>query len=330
MTAILEITGLAKSYGSVPALAQVDLSVEAGEICALLGPNGAGKSTLVSIVAGLLRPDAGSVIVNGVDAIARSDTARGFIGLAAQELAIYPTVSVRDNLTLFGRLLGLKRQLLRDRITDAAERMDLTRLLERQARHLSGGEKRRLHTAVALLARPPLLILDEPTAGVDVGTRNQMIESIRQLARDEGCAVCYSTHYLGEVESLRASVAVLDHGRIIARGAIDDLVREHARSAVELHFAGQPPTVDPGPGLDLEVDGNVLRIYGDDPAGIAASVLAGSVAVRDSLRTVEFVTPSLEAVFLALTGRRWSTADAARRHSGQEEDARLQPVGGAR
>ena len=310
MTPVLEITDLRKAYGSTVALSGVDLRIEAGEICALLGPNGAGKSTLVSIVSGLLRPDTGSVMISGIDAVAQRDAVRSFLGVASQELAIYPTTSVRDNLTMFGQLAGLKRKLLTERIADAAERMDLTALLERQARHLSGGEKRRLHTAIALLGRPRLLLLDEPTAGVDVGTRAQMVESIRQLASEEGCAVCYSTHYLGEVEDLHASVAILDHGQIITRGPIDELVRNHARSAVELIFEGPPPSdLDVGGGLDVEVDGSTLRIYGDNPAKIAAEVLPRLEAGRDGLRAVEFVTPSLEAVFLGLTGRRWGAGD---------------------
>lgn len=311
MCSILVVGDLRKSYGNVPALVGVDLTIEAGEICALLGPNGAGKSSLVSIVAGLLRSDSGSVIVNGIDVNARPAAARAFIGLAAQDLAIYPTVSVHDNLVLFGQLAGLRRKLLRDRIDDAAEQMGLGSLLSRQARHLSGGEKRRLHTAIALLARPPLLLLDEPTAGVDVGARAQMIESIRRLASEQGCAVCYSTHYLGEVEHLSASVAVLDHGQIIARGDVDELIRKHARSAVELAFDGPPPVADLASrdDLDMEVDQNILRLYGDDPASIAASVLPGLTAGRGGLRAVDFVTPSLEAAFLALTGRRWDTAE---------------------
>ncbi len=308
---MLAISDLRKSYGDRRALAGASLTIDAGEICALLGPNGAGKSTMVTIVAGLMRPDSGSVTVNGVDAIAQPATARRHLGLASQELAIYPSVSVRDNLRLFGQLAGLRRKLLADRIADAADRMALADLLDRPARQLSGGEKRRLHTAIAVLARPPLLLLDEPTAGVDVATRARMVAAITQLAADEGCAVCYSTHYLGEVEDLRASVAVLDHGRIIARGSIDELVRTHARSAVELVFDGPPPVLDlpldrsgAGP-LDAEVDGNTVRIYCDEPAAVAGRVLAGQEVARGGLRAVEFVTPSLEAVFLTLTGRRF-------------------------
>jgi ABC-2 type transport system ATP-binding protein len=325
MSPLLAIEDLRKTYGKVPALTGVDLTIEAGEICALLGPNGAGKSTLVSIVAGLMRPDSGSVTVNGIDAVGRSRAARAFIGLAAQDLAIYPSVSVRANLTMFGQLLGLKGPQLRGRVTDAADAMDLGPLLNRQARHLSGGEKRRLHTAIAVLARPPLLILDEPTAGVDVATRARMVEAVRELAAQDGSAVCYSTHYLGEVESLGASVAILDRGCVIARGDTHDLIRRHAQSAVELVFDTQPPALDFSghPDWKVETDRSTMRISGDAPTTIAAEVLGRLDAARAGLRSVDFVAPGLETVFLALTGRRWEprehtdpTAESPPRDSG--------------
>jgi ABC-2 type transport system ATP-binding protein len=155
-----------------------------------------------------------------------------------------------------------------------------------------------------------LLILDEPTAGVDISTRARMIDTIRELAAEEGCAVCYSTHYLGEVEDLRASVAILDQGQIIARGGIAELVREHSRSAVELLFDDSPPALDLSgrPGWDAEAAGRTLRIYCDEPSNAAAEVM-GSLEAHAGLRSVSFVTPSLEAVFLGLTGRRWEADD---------------------
>src|SRR5205085_662314 len=154
---MLGVQGLCKSYGDVVALDGVDLDIAAGEICGLLGPNGAGKTTLVSIVAGLRDADAGGVVVNGVDALANSASARRFIGLAPQELGIYPTVRVRDNLVCFGELAGLRGRVLADRIGEIGEILELTALLDRPARTLSGGEKRRLHTAMAMMHHPPLL-----------------------------------------------------------------------------------------------------------------------------------------------------------------------------
>jgi ABC-2 type transport system ATP-binding protein len=301
---VLGVQGLCKSYGGLVALDGVDLGIEAGEICGLLGPNGAGKTTLVSIVAGLRHADAGQVVVNGVDALANSSEARRFIGLAPQELGIYPTVRVRDNLVCFAELAGLRGRTLADRIGEIAEILELTELLDRPARTLSGGEKRRLHTAMAMMHHPPLLLLDEPTTGVDVRTRTRLLEAVRRLAADEGTAICYSTHYLPEVEALGASVAIIEQGRIIARGSVADLVRQHGGTAVEFAFAGPPPrlTID----RRVEIVDHKVRVYTDEPAADAARVLVQLGEATDRLRGVEIVSPSLESVFLALTGRRYT------------------------
>ena len=304
---MLEVEGLRKAYGDVVALDGVDLGVAAGEICALLGPNGAGKTTLVSIVAGLRHANAGSVTVNGVDALHHSDRARQFIGLAPQDLAIYPTLAVRDNLAFFGELAGLWGRRLDRRIDEVSEALELTPLLSRQGHTLSGGEKRRLHTAMAILHRPPLLLLDEPTTGVDVQTRNRVLDSVRHLADEDGCAVCYSTHYLHEVEALEASVAIIDHGHIIARGQVGDLVARHGRTAVELVFEGEPPAID----LDRRVEqfDTTVRVFTDTPAADAATILTRLGRDAERLRALEIVSSSLESVFLTLTGRRYASGD---------------------
>jgi ABC-2 type transport system ATP-binding protein len=303
---VLEVRGVAKRYGDVVALDGVDLDVGAGEICALLGPNGAGKTTLVSIVAGLLHADAGSVTVGGLDVVGSADASRALIGLAPQELGVYPGLSVRDNLTFYGELNGLWGPACARRVDEVAVALELEELLARPARALSGGERRRLHTAVALLHRPPLLLLDEPTTGVDVRTRTRLLATVGDLAARDGTAICYSTHYLPEVEALGASVAIIEQGRIIARGDVTELVREHGDAAVELVFDGPPPSLGRP---DTEVDGSTLRVRSVHPAEEAAVLLGelGTDAAR--LRSVEILAPSLEAVFLTLTGRRYR-ADA--------------------
>jgi len=303
---VLDVRGVAKAYGDVVALDGVDLEVAPGEICALLGPNGAGKTTLVSIVAGLLRADRGSVTVGGLDVATDGPGTRALLGLAPQELGVYPGVSVRANLTFFGELAGLRGVDGRRRVDEVAEALELVDLLDRPARAMSGGEKRRLHTAMALLHRPPLLLLDEPTTGVDVRTRSRLLETVKALARQDGTAICYSTHYLPEVEALDASVAIIERGRIIARGHLGGLVARHGGSAVELVFDGDAPPVPEG--WEGEVVGSLLRVRADDPAEAAAVLLGGLGAEVARLRSVEIVSPSLESVFLALTGRRY-TAD---------------------
>jgi ABC-type multidrug transport system ATPase subunit len=302
--AMLHVSGLRKSYGEIEALRGVDLDVAAGEIVALLGPNGAGKTTLVSIVAGLRRADAGVVEVDGLDARRRSAEVRRRIGLAPQDTGIYPVVSVRRNLLLFGELAGLGRAELRRRINEVAEALDIGELLDRQAGKLSGGQKRRVHTAIALLHRPSLLLLDEATTGADVETRGHILELVRQLAA-EGSAVLYSTHYLAEVETLGSAAAILDRGQVIARGDVGELIGAHAVPVVELTFDGEVPAILSHGGATVE--GSRLRLPTRDPAATLMEVVPQ--VPPGVLSSVEIIRPSLEAVYLALTGRRYDEAD---------------------
>ena len=309
MVGMLHIEGLQKTYGDVVALRGVDLDAASGEIVALLGPNGAGKTTIVSIIAGLRRADAGRVEVDGLDALRRSAEVRRRIGLAPQDLGIYPVVSVRNNFMLFGRLAGLEKADLKKRIDEVAEALQITDLLDRQGGTLSGGQKRRVHTAIALLHHPALLLLDEATTGADVETRRHILELVRGLAA-EGSAVLYSTHYLHEVEDLGATVVLLDEGRVIARGAADELVANHAAPVVELTFESEVPAaaVD----SSATVDGSRVRLPTTDPAATLAAVVPRLPG--GSLQSVEILRPNLEAVYLALTGRRYDEADKEGEH----------------
>ncbi len=218
-------------------------------------------------------------------------------------------MSVRENLRLFGRLAGLGSTELRSRIDQVAEALQIADLLDRQGGTLSGGQKRRVHTAIALLHRPPLLLLDEATTGADVETRGHILDIVRGLARD-GSAVLYSTHYLREVEDLAAGVVLLDEGRVIARGGVHELVAAHAAPVVELTFAGDIPValLDDG----AVVDGSTVRLAADDPSAVLATVVPRLPV--GSLRSVEIVRPDLEAVYLALTGRRYEEADKEAEH----------------
>lgn len=303
---MLGVDGVRKRYDDVVALDGVSLSIDAGEICALLGPNGAGKTTLVSIICGLRHPDAGSVMVDGIDAVRNSQAARERIGFAPQELAIYPIVTVRENLVFAGELADLRRAELATRIGEVAEALELTDFLDRPARALSGGEKRRVHTGMAMIGRPELLLLDEPTTGVDVATRVRLLDAVRRLAEQDGTAVCYSTHYLPEVEALGASVTIIDHGRVVARGQVAELIAAHARTVIELQFDGDAPII---PHPAAVTDGEVVRVETDQPAQDAATILSGLDGSAGRLRGLEIITPSLESVFLTLTGRRYE-ADA--------------------
>lgn len=307
---MLRVRDLRKAYGDVIALAGVDLDVAHGQIVSLLGPNGAGKTTLVSIVAGLRRADDGVVEVDGLDARARTPEVRRRIGLAPQDLGVYPIVTVRQNLQLFGELAGLGRRELGGRIEEVAHALAIEDLLDRLAGELSGGQKRRLHTAIALLAHPPLLLLDEATAGADVETREHLLDLVRRLAA-EGAAVLYSTHYLHEVETLDAAVVILDEGRVIAQGGVRDLIAAHASPVVEFTFHGTPPALP----VTAEPTANgTVRVATTEPARTIAEVSQALAGHNGSLAGVEVIQPNLEAVYLAFAGRRYAEADREDSH----------------
>jgi ABC-2 type transport system ATP-binding protein len=216
---MLQAVDLTKRYDEVQALAGFSLEVAAGEIVGLVGHNGAGKTTFVEMVSGLLKPDSGVVLING-----RSPThARGQIGISPQHIALYRPLTVREHLRLYGKLAGLRRHALRAAIDDLAVAMQLTRFLDRRAGLLSGGQQRRTQAATALIHRPSLLLLDEPTAGADPETRQALLDVVKQRA-GEGAAVVYTTHYLTELTDLRATIAVASKGKVIARGTSEELL----------------------------------------------------------------------------------------------------------
>ncbi len=297
--AALEAAGVVKRYGHVVALGGVDLTIEPGEILGLVGPNGAGKTTLISILACLLQPDAGTVCVAGVDVVADPGAARSCVGLAPQTLGVYPALTAEENLVFFARLAGVAARAARARAADLAESLGLSAARHRRVGTLSAGERRRVHLACSLVGTPRLLLLDEPTAGADPDARGALLNLVRDLAA-AGTAVCYSTHQLGEVEMLGASVAVLHRGRMVARGSVASLIAAHGSPTVELSFFGPAPA--PPPDIGGSVQGDTIRIQADDPGELLARWLRAAGGEASRLRSVDVVRPGLEAVFAAVTG----------------------------
>ena len=294
---MLSIRGLMKAYGDLEVLRGLDLDVRPGEICGLLGRNGAGKTTLVSIVSGLCAADGGSVRIDGLDAFRDMRRIRNRMGVAPQDLGIYPTLSVRANLEFFGGLNGVQGRELRRAIAEVAEELSLQDLLSRRAGTLSGGQKRRLHTALALLHRSSLLFLDEPTVGADVVTRGELLAAVKRRAGD-GCAVIYATHHLTEIENMGASVAILEGGVIRERGDLASVVARHGRATAELEFAGEAPVLE-----GWQQDGAFIRLAAPDPARAVAAAIASLDGAATRLRNVRIVPASLETAYLAVTGR---------------------------
>jgi len=217
---VLEVSDLTKRYGAVNALDGFTLQVAAGEIVGLVGHNGAGKTTFVEIASGLIKQDSGRITINGK----LPTQAKGEVGVTPQHLGLYPSITVREHLELYGRLAGLRKAALADTIEQLALALRLTEIMDRRTGVLSGGQQRRTQAATALVHRPALMLLDEPTAGADLQTRQAMLDVVKQRAA-EGAAVVYTTHYLPELTELQATIAVIRAGKVIARGSYDELVQ---------------------------------------------------------------------------------------------------------
>jgi ABC-2 type transport system ATP-binding protein len=309
MSEMIQATGLVKRYKEVEALAGLDLSVPEGTVLALLGPNGAGKTTAVRCLATLIQPDAGSAMVAGVDVLADPAGVRARIGLSGQYAAVDEHMTGYENLEMVGRLYGLGKARSRKRARELLERFDLADAGDRPSKTYSGGMRRRLDLAGALVAEPPVLILDEPTTGLDVRARQQMWEVIRDLVAS-GATLLLTTQYLEEADRLADDIVVIDHGRAIARGNADQLKSEIGGERIEvvLADASQRDTatrvlVEAACGeITAGDNGRALRVPVDDGAGALMRVLRGFEENRIGVLDIGLRRPTLDDVFLALTG----------------------------
>ncbi|MGA2133494.1 MAG: ABC transporter ATP-binding protein [Bryobacteraceae bacterium] len=298
----LEIDSVVKRFSDLTAVAGVSLAVQERACLGLLGPNGAGKSTLIRSIAGRVIPDSGSIRVFGQPA--GSPAARAALGWVPQELALYPLLTARENLEAFGRYQGLRGQPLRDGIHWCLEWAALADRADAVVKTLSGGMRRRLNMAAGLVHRPRLVLLDEPTVGVDPQSRNRIFEMVEGL-RGDGTTVIYTTHYMEEAERLCDAIAIIDHGRVIAQGAKEDLVDQSfgRRSDVLMRFAADVDNVAAWAGAHGgALDNGVAHFAVAQPTEIAGLLDA---AARDGLEVIDVVLrrPNLESVFLHLTGR---------------------------
>ena len=308
VASVLTCRGLQRSFGDQPAVVDIGFDIAPGETFGLLGPNGAGKTTTISMIAGLLRPDAGEITVAGQRMTPTAAEAKGAVGLVPQELAIYPDLSARENLTFFGRLYGLAKAPLKTRTDEVLEVIGLTDRADDRAGEFSGGMKRRLNIGIGLLHEPTLLILDEPTVGVDPQSRNAILESVEQLS-GVGLAVLYTTHYMEEAERLCDRIAIVDQGRVVAEGTRRELVASLGeQDLVRLEVSGDAASaasacarVEGVLSVDVEDTTVVCLTHG---AGSRLVTLLAIVAEHGATVTgVEVREPDLEDVFLHLTGK---------------------------
>jgi ABC-2 type transport system ATP-binding protein len=305
---VLSCRDLRKSFGDLTAVDGVGFEIAAGETYGLLGPNGAGKTTTISMVCGLLERDAGEVHVLGTPFTTRSIAPKREIGYVPQDIAVYPDLTARENLTFFGRLYGLSGADLAARVDHVLELIGLADRARERSDQFSGGMKRRLNIGIGLLHGPQLLVLDEPTVGVDPQSRNAILDSVEKLGT-EGMAVLYTTHYMEEAERLCDRIGIIDHGKIVAEGTrreLVELVGEHDRVKLKAtgDLANAKSALEALPYItevDAEEDG--LELIVESAATVLAEILATVAAAGVSVTSVDVDEPNLEAVFLHLTGR---------------------------
>jgi ABC-2 type transport system ATP-binding protein len=304
---VLVCRDLRKRYGERTAVDGVGFEIAAGETYGLLGPNGAGKTTSISMICGLLRRDGGEVIVAGQPIDIGATDAKAAIGYVPQDLAIYPDLTARENLRFFGRLQKLRGRELEERVAEMLALTDLTERANDRVDSFSGGMKRRLNIGVGLLHRPSLLVLDEPTVGVDPQSRNAILSGVADL-QSQGMAILYTTHYMEEAERLCDRIGIIDEGRIRAEGTRRELVAlVGQKDRVELVASGAAEAVAALGALEgvenVTTGDGRLDLVVEDARHHLPRILETAADHGASVRSVEVVEPDLEAVFLHLTGK---------------------------
>jgi ABC-2 type transport system ATP-binding protein len=305
----IEATGLVKAYGDVKALDGLDLGVEAGTVFGLLGPNGAGKTTTVKILTTLSRPDSGRATVAGHDVLAAPVRVRHAIGVVGQKHGSDPEATGRENLVLGGELYGITGAELKRRVAESLSRFGLADAADRQVKTYSGGMQRRLDVALGLLHRPQVLFLDEPTTGLDPEGRAQMWEEIERLAREERMTILLTTHHLEEADRLASELAIVDRGRIVARGTPHELKSELEGDTIQVELVeadggAARVALDRLTGVaDVLLDGRTLRARSRDGGAAIPAVLAALDAHGVRAASVTLSRPSLDDVYLRYAGR---------------------------
>ena len=310
----ISVTGLVKSFGDVRALDGVDLEVPPGSVLGLLGPNGAGKTTAVRVLTTLLKPDAGTVLVTGLDVVRDAVRLRARIGLAGQYAAVDENLTGLENLTMVGRLYGERRAAAKRRGKELLERFDLVEAQDRPAKTYSGGMRRRLDLAAALVASPPVLFLDEPTTGLDPRSRLEVWATIEGLVA-EGTTVLLTTQYLDEADRLADLIAVIDRGRVIAEGTPDELKDRVGGERLEVHLADSSavatavralaPMSDEPP----SVDEDTVRLTVRQRTGTIVEAVRRLDEAGVGVDDLGLRRPTLDDVFLSLTGHAAEAAD---------------------
>ncbi|MGG7076641.1 ABC transporter ATP-binding protein [Clostridium sardiniense] len=304
----IEIKDLVKKYGDFLAVDNISLKIEKGRIYGLLGPNGAGKSTTINIICGLIRGTSGSIIMNGVDITKNMKGQNKKIGLVPQEVALYWDFTAEENLKFFGEIYGLKGSVLKERVEEALEFTGLMDVRKKLAKEFSGGMLRRLNIACALVHRPEIIIMDEPTVGIDPQSRNHILQSVKKL-NEKGVTIIYTTHYMEEVETLCEEIAIIDHGKVIVQGTKDEL-KNIVSETRNLHLL-----VDNGAIIEINelkkvkgvqevlINENEIKIASSKEVNNLSNIIDKVNELGANIFDIGYKEITLETVFLTLTGR---------------------------
>lgn len=307
---MIQIKNVTKRYEDKLAVDNINITIEKGELFGLLGPNGAGKSTLISMICGLTKLDQGDITINGHSIIKESVLAKENIGMVPQEIALYENLSAMDNLKFWGKMYGLKGNILKERINEVLELTGLKDRAKEKISNYSGGMKRRINIACAVMHYPKIIIMDEPTVGIDPQSRNHILEFTKELCKKHGSTLIYTSHYMEEVEALCNNIVILDEGKIIAKGTPNEIKRMAMNEErVEVVTKGYKPEVNLklkklNGVRDVDYKDSVLTIIMKDTQlglqGIIEALVQSEIGIQD----ISIKTPTLETVFLSLTGKK--------------------------
>ncbi|MWV45862.1 ATP-binding cassette domain-containing protein [Paenibacillus sp. HJL G12] len=308
MMNVLDIRGLTKKFDDFVAVDNISLTIREGEIFGFLGANGAGKSTTINMVSSLLRPTSGEIRILDKDIMKQSRFAKLNLGIVPQDLAIYEDMTAYENVSFFAGLYGLRGSQLKERTLEALEFVGLSDKAKSFPKNFSGGMKRRLNIACAIAHKPKLIIMDEPTVGIDPQSRNYILTSVRKL-NESGCTIIYTSHYMEEVEEICSRIAIVDHGKIIAEGTKEQLkstITDVKNIRIELKSAigAEGEKLKSIPGVrTVHQEENIIHVHSDAAVDNLNRILKQLMEDDKEIRSVEEQEPNLETVFLTLTGR---------------------------
>jgi len=304
----IEVTNLKKSFGDLQAVADVSFKADSGEVLSLLGPNGAGKSTTISMLSGLLAPTAGDASIMGHSVTKEPEAAKKSLGVVPQDIALYPDLSARENLVFWGKMYGLRSAALKSRVDEVLEVIGLADRQKDYVGKFSGGMKRRVNIGAALLHKPDVVIMDEPTVGIDPQSRRHILDNVKELNK-QGMTVLYTTHYMEEAAELSNHIAIMDKGRVIAYGTHDELIKvvgEQTRIDITLNVEGSN-VLDVWKGVEgvtkIDTLDGTVTVLVDDSNRVLPRLFEEASKVDVRITSVDIREPNLETVFLHLTGR---------------------------